>query len=349
MNNQAAVAPQERQSQPVIKQYMARYKENIERIMPNNVDFAKLEGGIMTECRRNPDLLKADPKSLLDVVMTCARLGLQPGPLGECYITTYNAKEKGLQAEFALGYKGMITLARRSGEIQSVQSFVVRENDDFAVTLGTTPGIHHIPRMDGAPMVATYAVATMRDGSSMFEVCDEADIKKARGHAKTKYIWDAHPERMARKTSIRRLFSELPVSIETHEIFRQANIADDHGGNVYDSDFNVVKDAPPPPPQTRTEQIKQDLEGLPEPGPEPEPLPIDVEAEPVSEPEPEPESDVSPDGEMKVGSWVKAIQRCRTMKTLSKTLRDGKAALNDPQSHQALDDAADHRSAELAG
>lgn len=311
-----------RQDQPVIKQYMLRYQKNIERIMPNAMTFAKLEGGIMTECRKNPELLKCDPKSLLDVVMTCARLGLQPGPLGECYITKY-----GNEASFSLGYKGMITLALRSGEIKSIQSFVVREDDQFAVTLGTEPSITHMPKMNGSPMIATYAVARMGDGLSQFEVCDQNDIASARKLAKTKTIWDAHPERMARKTAIRRLFSELPVSTETHRLFSQG-VAADAGEIITTEDFTIVEPVPDPPKRkSKTAQAKKKL----------------VEQDTTHKRE---DAKTTEDGEITVVGWCRMIDDAQSMEQLSKVLKSAKDAL-DVQFHDRLDFNAESRSTEL--
>lgn len=320
----------ERQEQPVIKQYMERYKDNIARIMPDSITFAKLEGGIMTECRRNPKLLECDPKSLLDVVTTCARLGLQPGPLGECYITTYKSKGN-MVAEFALGYKGMIKLARRSGEITSLQSFVVYAGDEFSVQYGTEPRIHHIPSMSGGDLVSTYAVARLRDGSSQFEVCDLTAINAARDRAKTKYVWDEHFERMARKTAIRRLFSELPVSIDTQNTFHQAFQADDHG--VLKGDYEVVAEPPQPARRaearvSRTEQVKQELiDHIPD------------------EPEPEPAL-YSDKGEMTVEGWCAELGKCKKISDISKVLGQAKDALPDTD-HDRLDTVADARSGQV--
>jgi len=66
--------------------------------------------------------------------MKMAELGLFPSTVsGEAYILPYyNGTTKRLEAQFQLGYKGIITLLYRAG-ITSVYSDIARENDKFEV------------------------------------------------------------------------------------------------------------------------------------------------------------------------------------------------------------------------
>ena len=156
--------------------------------------------------------------------MQSAQLGLEPGSaLGQAYLVPY-----GNQCQLILGYRGMIDLARRSGQVLSLNAYAVRDGDDFSYQLGLRPDIHHVPSpeagRDTKPITFVYAVATLRGGGYQFEVMSRAEVEKVRSTSasykckKEKSIWGTHFEDMAKKTVIRRLFKYLPVSIEALEI-----------------------------------------------------------------------------------------------------------------------------------
>jgi recombinational DNA repair protein RecT len=53
-----------------------------------------------------------------------------------------------MQAKFIPGYRGLIVLARRSGEISNIYAEAVYEGDRFEVELGLTPKLLHVPNYD---------------------------------------------------------------------------------------------------------------------------------------------------------------------------------------------------------
>ena len=87
--------------------------------------------------------------------MQAGELGLEVGGLlGEAYLVPFNNKVKHgnterweKQAQCIPGYKGLIKLARQSGEIESV-SARLHGVDKFSVDLGTDE-IHHMPDYEG--------------------------------------------------------------------------------------------------------------------------------------------------------------------------------------------------------
>jgi len=94
----------------------------IQKALPSQLDPNRLARIVTTEIRRNPKLLKCKKESLLGALMLSAQLGLEPGPLGHCYYVPYKD-----ECQFIIGYKGMIDLARRSGQISSIYAEVVCE------------------------------------------------------------------------------------------------------------------------------------------------------------------------------------------------------------------------------
>ena len=93
--------------------------------------------------------------------MQAAQLGVEPNtPIGQAYLIPY-----GNQVQFQLGYKGLIDLAYRSGEVQSIQAHEVHENDTFEYELGLNPKLKHVPAMkDRGPVILYYAVIKLKNG-----------------------------------------------------------------------------------------------------------------------------------------------------------------------------------------
>ena len=190
--------------------------------LPKTMTPERLTRIVMTECRKTPALLKCAPESFYGAVLQCAALGLEPGSaLGHCYLLPFgNGKDRAGRpnAQLIIGYRGMIDLARRSGQILSLNAYCVHANDDFSYELGLHPDIHHVPAStaDRGLVTHVYAVAQLKGGGVQFEVMSRAEIEEVRKTSKAGNSgpWSSHWDAMAKKTVIRRLFKYLPVSIE---------------------------------------------------------------------------------------------------------------------------------------
>jgi recombination protein RecT len=171
------------------------------------------------EARRNPKLLECSPESVASGLMTAAQLGLEIGVQGQAWLVPYwNKKQKRLDAQFIPGYKGLIALARRSGEVLSVETHIVYEKDKFALKLGINTSVEHEPYLEGdrgLPRL-TYGVARFKDGGYHFEWMPEVEIRaiRARSQAAESGPWVTDTDQMRRKTVIRRMSNYLPQSIE---------------------------------------------------------------------------------------------------------------------------------------
>mgnify|MGYP005842479015 CR=1 FL=1 len=198
------------------------FKKQMALALPKTMTPDRMARIVLTECRRTPALLKTNQESFLGAVLQCAQLGLEPGSaLGHCYLLPFGngkAKDGKPNCQLIIGYRGMIDLARRSGQIVSLQAYTVHEKDDFSWQLGLNPDIHHVPsaEADRGKMVYVYAVAKLKDGGIQFEVMSRAEVEAIRKQSKagTSGPWVTHFSEMARKTVLRRLFKFLPVSIE---------------------------------------------------------------------------------------------------------------------------------------
>jgi recombination protein RecT len=183
-------------------------------VAPKHLTPERITRIAMTSVQQTPKLLDCTPESLLGSVLTCTQLGLEPdGVSGRAHLIPYKDK-----CTLVVGYRGLMDLARRSGEIQSLEARVVYKNDTFEYEYGAHPKLRHVPHMgtDHGDCIAAYAVATMRNGSVSFEVMsrEEVDAIKKRSAAGKSGPWVTDYPEMARKTVMRRLCKYLPSSAE---------------------------------------------------------------------------------------------------------------------------------------
>lgn len=187
-------------------------KPQIARALPTSMSVERFTRVTLTELRRNPALLDCKAQSLLGCIMLSAQLGLEFGPLGHAYMVPF-AKE----ATFIIGYKGLIDLARRSGNIESLVAREVHKNDRFEFEYGLDEKLVHVPNFeDPGDVIAYYAVAKYVGGGHTIMVMSPADIEKRRqrSRAKDNGPWKTDFDAMAKKTCIRAMSSFLPMSIE---------------------------------------------------------------------------------------------------------------------------------------
>ena len=116
--------------------------------------------------------------------------------------------------------RGMLSIARRSGEIASVVAEVVHEKDEFAIEYGMEPKLIHKPFIDGDPgaMKGAYVVVRFKgDGvEPLIKYMPKEEIDKHRKRSKASAYgpWVTDYDEMAKKTVFRSVFKWLPISIE---------------------------------------------------------------------------------------------------------------------------------------
>lgn len=201
----------------------------------------------ITVIRTNPGLQRCEPSSLLAALMLSAQLNLEPGPLGHVYYVPF-----GREVTFVVGYKGLIDLARRSGEIQSIEARAVFEGDDFEYCYGLESVLRHRPS-EGTrgELTHVYGIAKFKDGGHYYDVLNRGDIEQARQQSQTgrknQGPWKDHYESMARKTVIRRMAPYLPLNVEAAQALEadEAKLAyrPDAGSDEAVIDVTVLGDA----------------------------------------------------------------------------------------------------------
>ena len=208
-----------------VKSFMESQRANLAAVLPKHVDADRMLKLALGAMRTTPKLLNCNVESLMGAVVTCSTLGLEPNtPLGHAYLIPFENRQKGTtDVQIVFGYKGLIDLARRSGQIVSIAAHEVCQNDEFHFSYGLDEKLIHKPALTGrGEPIAFYAVAKLVGGGYAFEVMGRDQIEEIRdasqnykfAREKGKTVWGQHFVEMGRKTVLRRLFKYLPVSIE---------------------------------------------------------------------------------------------------------------------------------------
>lgn len=250
-----------------VQQFFEANKASIAAVLPRHVTPDRMLRIAMGALRTTPALMDATVESLMGGVMLCAQVGLEPNtPMGHAYLIPFkNKKQNRTDVQVIFGYKGLIDLARRSGQIVSLSAQAVRENDHFDFAYGLNERLEHIPAKENrGDVIAVYAVAKLKDGGHQFEVMYRSQIDEVMRKSQSKGNfgpWKDHFEEMARKTAIRRLFKYLPVSIEIARAVQVDEVAELGGDqhlssalegeySVAPEDYNAIKDQSSEFPQT---------------------------------------------------------------------------------------------------
>jgi len=241
----------ERAKAPVIqfKEFLEKGKAQLQLALPKHLNADRMIRLACTEFSKNPALQKCDQTSVFGAIIQASQLGLEIGVLGQAYLIPFRDNKTGKNiCQFIPGYKGLLELARRSGEITSIQTHIVYENDEFELTLGINPTVRHVPFIEGDRGQAkiVYGVTHFKDGGHHFEWMTIADVNKIRARSKAGSTgpWVTDYEQMVRKTIIRRMMNYLPMSIELQNAIQLSDAFDQGKQAHIDGDFvNVEEDS----------------------------------------------------------------------------------------------------------
>lgn len=203
-----------------LKEYIKIMEPEIKKALPSTISSERFTRMLVTSVSMNPKLAECSPISFIAAAMTAAQLGVTVNdPLGMSYIIPYRVHGK-MQCNFQLGYRGLLNLAYRSGEIKSISAQIVYENDKFECEFGINPILRHVPADGerGNPVKAYAIYTTVNDGYG-FDVMTIDEIKEhARKYSKNygdgSSPWSTNFESMCLKTVLRRALKYAPLSTE---------------------------------------------------------------------------------------------------------------------------------------
>ena len=193
----------------------ASYDRALPATLRHLLGYDKALVTITRALQNNPNLADCNPQSLIRTMIDCASLGLElGGPLQHAYPVPYKG-----EITLQLGYRGILELARRSGELAGPPICQwVFERDQFEMDLADTQHpITHRPYLDGPrgePRLV-YCLARFKDGGLHVDFMTHDDVcehgKKFGGPGP---LWSKHFLEAGRKTIIKRAAKHWPISVD---------------------------------------------------------------------------------------------------------------------------------------
>ena len=230
--NGTAIVP--RNDKQTIKTFLesASVKARLAQVASRYVNPDKLVRLALVAIHRTPRLLECSQESLLLALMESAQTGLEPNtPSKHAYLIPRKNKKTGrLEAQFQTGYRGVIELMRRGGDVASAEARVVYARDFFEFEYGLNMKLVHRPFIDGdaGAVRLAYAIIHLKDHDALpiVDVMPKAKIdavmESAPGH--NDGPWATHYDEMARKTVLFRAAKYAPIGEhEAEAIEREAN------------------------------------------------------------------------------------------------------------------------------
>lgn len=203
-----------------IKDYINAMSGEIAKALPQVMTPERFTRIALSAVSNTPKLGNCTPQSFLGAMMNAAQLGLEPNtPLGQAYLIPFENRKKGVtECQFQIGYKGLIDLAYRSGEVKMIDAQTVYENDEFEYELGIDPVLKHKPaRTNRGNPIYFYATFKLTNGGQGFQVMSIEDVQAhAKKYSKTynNGPWQTNFEEMAKKTVLKKLLKYAPLKTE---------------------------------------------------------------------------------------------------------------------------------------
>lgn len=197
--------------------YIKAMEPAIKKALPSVITPERFTRMVLSALSSTPKLAECSPQSFLAAMMTAAQLGVEPNTaLGQAYLLPYRNHGQ-MECQFQLGYKGLIDLAYRSGEVSVIQAHTVYENDVFECELGMDPKLRHVPaKADRGEAVAYYAMFKTKDGGYGFEVMSVDDVQRhaqrySKSYGSGSSPWRSNFDEMAKKTVLKRALKYAPL------------------------------------------------------------------------------------------------------------------------------------------
>lgn len=215
-----------------------QYQKQIENYFGDESKALKFLSSVVSSTQRLPKLLDCTAPSLINSFIMMAELGLMPsGVSGEAYVLPYSNKGV-MEAQFQLGYQGLITLFYRAG-VTAIYSDIVREHDGIEIVNGNIK--HTIdPKKSNKERgkdIGAYVVITFK-GSTMGKYMHADDIiaigqKFSKSYSTSFSPWKEanDPEKwMWKKTVLKQMAKLLPKN----ETINKAIAEDNKDSNIQD-------------------------------------------------------------------------------------------------------------------
>lgn len=222
----------------------SQYMKQINNYFEDEKTALRFLSSVMADVQRTPALIECEPHTLVNSYITMAQLQLMPsGVSGEAYVLPYKNKGK-MEAQFQLGYQGLITLFYRAG-VQDIKAEIVHENDEFDYVNGE---VTHRPKIfggDRGEAIGAYVIVTLQTGGKVAKVMSKEEImeigkKYSKGYSSDYSPWKEKNDPqlwMWRKTVLKQAAKLIPKN----ETINRA-VAEDNKDSIISDRLDAAKD-----------------------------------------------------------------------------------------------------------
>ena len=291
-------------------------KKNIAGVIGEK-NVTRFVSSVVSAVQANPALAKCSNSSILSAALQGEALQLALSPqLGQFYIVPYkNRKKVGNswvdvdEAQYQIGYKGILQLAIRSGQYHKITVSEIKKGEIDYNPITEEMEIHAI--MDPAVREAAETVGYYASFELMNGFCKQIyrPIEAIQSHAK-KYSrgyrydldngkktspWSTNFDAMAKKTLLRELLGKWSImSVEMQQAYTSDMGVIDEDGTVRYVDNPTTIEAQVQNDIAANANVEEFVVEAPTPAPKPEPESFMPEPTPPTEPIPEPEPPKKP-------------------------------------------------------
>lgn len=211
-----------------LKDFVELRMPEIQKVLPSVITANQFLRLTLNAIQNTKHLAECSVSSFYASLMQCAQLGLTPNVNGEAHLIPFRNNKKGYyECQFVIGYKGLMKLARRSGEIASIDAQTVYENDEFILEYGFEPKLIHKPYLKGDRGKPTgfYAAVLLKDGgrTSYYMTAKEAEAygnRYSKSYSMPDSPWKTDFEAMAKKSCLRQALKYAPTSTDVETALR---------------------------------------------------------------------------------------------------------------------------------
>jgi len=197
-----------------LKSLITQMSKQFARALPKHITPDRFLRVSLTAITKNPKLLACTKESVISCLLDCSQIGIEPDGR-KAHLIPY-----GNQCTLIVDYKGLVDLARRSGEIADIHADIICKNDEFIYSYGSDSRLSHKPNLQSrGEVLGGYSFVKLKDNSFSFEVMgvEEINLIRKRSKAANSGPWVTDWKEMAKKTVFRRHSKWLPLSSEYQE------------------------------------------------------------------------------------------------------------------------------------
>ena len=249
----------------------------VQSILGDEKTSKRFVSSIISAVSNNPQLKECDNASILSGALLGEALGLTPSPtLGKIYLVPFKDKERGMVAQFILGYKGYLELAMRSGQYKDINVMEIREGEYKGRNKENGKPMFEFIEDDDireeTKIIGYMASFTLLNGFTKtiymtHKQMEEHALKYSNGYRadkknKTSYtFWSKDFTSMAFKTLLRQLISRWGImSIELQQAYEgDMAVINEDGTKKYvdNDDENIIIEA-----NEINEETKEEIKNL---------------------------------------------------------------------------------------